>query len=94
MIRHWGVKTAQGRYWDNKMDEKALSHWIYGFLRNETRNPDMAMRVLLQVITHIHRQYYDLENRGPDPLYILRDRGRGLASVEENTTAGTPQKLA
>lgn len=62
MIRHWGKKTAQGRYWSEKMDNKALAAWLYGFLRNETATPEDALKVLLQVLCHLHNQNFDMYN--------------------------------
>lgn len=69
IVRYWGIKTAQGRYWSEKMDEKALSAWLYGFIRNETPDPQTAVRVLMQCLCHLHNQHFDMYKPPPKPKF-------------------------
>lgn len=56
--------AMQGRHTEERMDKKALAYWLYGLLRNECATPADAREVTLQVLTHIHKQFFDLDTTG------------------------------
>jgi hypothetical protein len=64
-IRMWtGEKVMAGRHIEAGMDNKALAYWLYGLLRNECATPSDAREVVLQVLTHIHKQFFDMDKTG------------------------------